>query len=229
MAALAAAELLAAWESMRLLPAAQRPAAILRAFKKPQPTSMGTTDQALLSLHAEHFGGRLDGLARCPSCSTEVELSVPIAELTAGIPAPQPIEPLVIDGQAVRWRLPDDSDLAAATQCVDPEQGALLLVSRCVAEADVAPSAVRELLAQSIAAADPYADISFTLVCPECATGWESTLDIAEFVWVQLRSQAMRLLREVDELARAYGWPEGQIMALSQDRRDSYLELVRGG
>jgi hypothetical protein len=158
-----------------------------------------------------------------------VELSVPIAELTASVPAARAVEPLVVGDHTVTWRLPDDADLAAAGS-LDPDQGALLLLSRCVIGAlDEVPDDVRELLAERIAAADPYADLSLDLVCPECDTQWESALDIGEFVWAETRSRAHRLLREVDELARAYGWPEDRILALSQQRRDAYLELVRDG
>src|SRR5206468_730296 len=37
---------------------------------------------------------------------------------------------------------------------------------------------------------------------------------------------AGRLLREVDALARAYGWREPDILALTPWRRDAYLQLV---
>lgn len=245
MPVLTAAGLLAAWEHARSLPVVQRPAALVRAFGLSDNDSVGTRDAALLSIYAENFSSRLDGLARCPQCGVDVELSVPVAELTAGIPAPQPIEPLHAAGVILHWRLPDDDDLVAVASCPDPDQGALLLLSRCVVRTDAAateaatpdeqpaehglPAQVRAELAERIAAADPYADISFGLVCPDCDARWDSALEIGEFVWAQLSCRARMLLREVDALARAYGWAEDQILALSQDRRDSYLELVRHG
>ncbi|MGN9809536.1 hypothetical protein ACTMSW_09270 [Micromonospora sp. BQ11] len=183
---------------------------------------MGRREAALLTVHVEHFGVRLDGLARCPRCATDVELSVPIAELTSAMPPAAPVEPLVVGEVTVDWRLPHDDDLVASAGAPD---GATLL-QRC---APSCPPSLRAELAARIAAADPYADITVELVCPQCAYGWEAALVAAEFVWAQLRTHAQRLLREVDELARAYGWSEEQIFALSQQRRDSYLELVRHG
>ncbi|MET8336018.1 hypothetical protein ABZV14_27915 [Streptosporangium canum] len=228
MAALAPAALLAAWEHVREVSPAHRPAALLRVFSVPRQTSVGRRDTALLEVFAENFGPHLAGLARCPGCGTEVELSVPVAELTASVPPAHPVAPLEVDGHTVHWRLPDDDDLAAATQAGDPEQGALLLLSRCVVgDAQILGVPGRAALAARIAAADPFVDITFTLTCPECATVWDAALDPAEFVWAQLRARARRLLGEVDELARAYGWSEKQSLALSQARRDSYLELVR--
>ncbi|MEV6693818.1 hypothetical protein AB0M35_20335 [Micromonospora sp. NPDC051196] len=217
------AAVVAAWESVRSVPAAARPAALLRAFGQPPQPSVGRREAALLAVYVEHFGVRLDGLARCPRCATDVELSVPVVELTSAMPPAAPVEPLVSGEVSVDWRLPHDDDLAA---CVGAPDGATLLLQRC---APSCPPSLRAELAARIAAADPYADITFELVCPQCACAWEAALAAAEFVWAQLRAHAQRLLREVDELARAYGWSEQQIFALSQQRRDSYLELVRGG
>ncbi|TDB86121.1 hypothetical protein E1264_19040 [Actinomadura sp. KC216] len=230
MVALAPAALLAAWEQVRELPPPHRPAALLRAFGAPPQTSVGRRDAALLDAFAENFGPSLEGLARCPGCGTEVELSVSVAELTAGMPPARPVEPLDVGGRTLHWRLPDDGDLVAAAQAGSPERGALVLLSRCVPDGGRPLDAQeRVALAECVEAADPFADITFTLTCPGCATVWDSPLDPAEFLWARFAARARRLLGEVDELARAYGWPEREILALPQARRDSYLELVRRG
>jgi hypothetical protein len=36
-------------------------------------------------------------------------------------------------------------------------------------------------------------------------------------------------LLDVDALARAYGWSEPQVLALSATRRAAYLQLIGGG
>jgi hypothetical protein len=167
-------------------------------------------------------------VAACPECGTEVELNVPVRELVAEMPPPQPVEPFDADGVTVQWRLPGAADLAESARCADPAEGATVLLTRILS--GVLPSeTARSALAQRVAAADPFADISFELTCPDCATAWESSLDVGEFVLSRLRFTARRLLGEVDELARAYGWTESQILALSPQRRASYLELVRHG
>jgi hypothetical protein len=38
--------------------------------------------------------------------------------------------------------------------------------------------------------------------------------------------EAQRLMRQVVELARAFGWTEGQVLALSPERRRFYLESI---
>ncbi|GIH06869.1 hypothetical protein Rhe02_49360 [Rhizocola hellebori] len=232
MTAVAAQDLLAAWDRLARKQALHwdaRNAALLDAFAVPAARdTAGARQAALLQLYAASFGEKLDGVAGCPHCGTEVELNVPVAELVEQMPQPLGPEPLEIDGEAVQWRLPGAEDLAASARCADPAQGAVLLLTRMVGSdgAQLSETA-RSELARRVAAADPFADITFELTCPQCAASWESPLDIGEFVWAALRSTARRLLGEVDELARAYGWSETQILALSQARRAYYLELVR--
>jgi hypothetical protein len=49
------------------------------------------------------------------------------------------------------------------------------------------------------------------------------------FFWQELDDWADRVLRDVHELASAYGWPENEILALSPRRRQCYLDLIRRG
>jgi len=230
MAVLTAADLLVAWESARGLPPVRRPAALLHALGYDQPASAGRRDAALLEIHAENFGSCLEGRASCLVCGTDVEIRMPIAEVTAGAPEPETVAPFEIDGEIIHWRLPDEEDLIASARAGSAEQGALLLLSRCIVgdRNDLGPSG-RALLAARIAAADPMADITFSLSCPDCGHVWEADVDVAEFVWAGLAAKARRILGEVDELARAYGGAEADIWALWEARRDSFLNLVRHG
>ena len=54
--------------------------------------------------------------------------------------------------------------------------------------------------------ADPQAEIILVFSCPGCARRWEMLFDIAHFFWNEIAAEARRLLREIDALARAYGW-----------------------
>ena len=59
-----------------------------------------------------------------------------------------------------------------------------------------------------------------------CGHEWDELFDVVSFVWAELEVQACRLLQEVHVLARAYGWREGDVLALSPRRRRLYLEMV---
>ena len=54
-------------------------------------------------------------------------------------------------------------------------------------------------------------------------------LDLASFVWAEVRARAQRLLRDVDVLARAYGWTEPEVLELTDRRREAYLALAEEG
>jgi hypothetical protein len=63
-------------------------------------------------------------------------------------------------------------------------------------------------------------------VCPSCGHVWQALLDIVDFLWKEVAAGAARLLDEVHTLARAYHWPEADILAMSSRRRQAYLELA---
>ena len=111
------------------------------------------------------------------------------------------------------------------------------LLARCLLQvqhggqplaASALPEALIGLIAAQLAAADPQADVQLELSCPACGQGWSAIFDIASFLWRELDAWARRMLREVHTLALAYGWSEATIVALSNERRATYLEMVRG-
>lgn len=224
---------LAAWDAARAAPAAQRAEAILAAFGIAGQLSLGARDAELLDIYADNYGPCLDGMSRCPDCGTDVELTLELADLKASIAAAHPIEPLLVGGERIQWRLPTGADLAAVANCDDPEDGARTLLARCLGDEQGVGvercEQVRDMLAEHVLAADPYTELMFSLVCPACASTWKSSVDVGEFVWATMHARAQRLLREVDALARYYGWSEAQILELTQARREAYLELVRDG
>jgi hypothetical protein len=75
-------------------------------------------------------------------------------------------------------------------------------------------------------AADPVAAVTLGVTCPRCGNQWPAALDIAAFVWDEVAVWGERLLAEVDVLARVYGWPEPEVLALSKWRRRRYVELA---
>jgi hypothetical protein len=241
MRALEAAEALAVWERVGATPTVDRPVALLAAVgASDSPDELaalpiGQRDARLLRLYAAMFTDRLDGLAYCPECGTAVELTASCATLLAEQARAVPPAPVRTDGYTVTWRLPNTADLATVTSTVD---GAAVLLSRCVLEArngtgpvDAAdlPTPVREAVAAAMTAADPLAEIVFTMDCPQCSARWDTQLEVDSFVWARLSGHADRLLREVDALARAYGWSEAEVFGLSAQRRAAYLRLVADG
>jgi len=202
--------------------------------------SIGQRDGYLLTLHEQLFGPRLAAQARCPACQNQVEFMLNTTEIRIA-PSEKLAEngeqPLRIetDGWRLVFRLPTSLDLAAIAEQQTIDTARHLLAQRCLVSAviegeelatTVLPEAVISLLATQIARHDPQAEIELALVCPACGQTWPLLFDIATFLWNKWDVQARRLLREVHLLASAYGWSEIDILNLSAERRQFYLELV---
>ena len=87
-------------------------------------------------------------------------------------------------------------------------------------------AALESELTETIAAADPLAEIALELACPDCAAAWSAPFDIVRFLWSEVEAWAARILDEVHILASHYGWSEADILALSPQRRQNYRDLI---
>ena len=110
----------------------------------------------------------------------------------------------------------------------DSSEGLRRLVASCALspnDSKLPDEAVAEI-SRAMLEADPRAEIILRFTCPACGHRWELLFDIAEFFWTEIAAQAQRLLREIDALARAYGWTEREIFSLPAQRRQTYLEML---
>jgi hypothetical protein len=202
---------------------------------------LGRRDALLLGVRAATVGPGLDSLADCPACGEQLEFSLDTAALHAemddDLPAPDAGAAFTLHAGGVRldYRLPDSGDLLAAADCPDVASGRALLARRCVlgahrdgqtVEVEDLPDQALDALAAAMAARDSGAEIELNLTCPPCGHGWRVGLDVAGFFWTEIDALARRLLLEVDALARAYGWREADILAMTAARRLRYLELA---
>jgi hypothetical protein len=247
---LSASRILDVWEAGQALGLPGRAVAILaaalpeRAPGELAALPVGDCDAALLALHEQTFGPMAEGLASCPACAEQVEVSVDLRQLR--VPAPEEQGPgpweLQWEGLVLTFRLPCNADLAAAARAPDAATARRVIARRCVLDARAldalhAPDAGEEAipfaavpeealaaLADRMAALDPQADLELELRCPACGHGWDAVFDVAGFVWARLSAAARRLAGDVAQLARAYGWREADILAMSAWRRQLYLE-----
>jgi hypothetical protein len=235
--------LLAAWELGRAEPhPAQRAVALLGALYPDTPRaqlaqlSIGKRDAALLALRRRAFGAPMSGLAACPECGERLELQFKADDLQ-GLPAEglSGWQSVSVEGYEVDFRLPNSADVAAVCVSDGTLSGEQQLLERIVSRAEHAgaairpadlPEAVLGALEEKMTQADPPADLQLDLTCENCGARWQSPFDIASFLWSEVDAWAIRLLREVHCLARAYAWREVDILAMSPWRRQVYLELL---
>jgi rubredoxin len=199
--------------------------------------SIGQRDRLLLALREATFGQRLDSYCECPECRERLEFALSTADLRP--PAVEEkvhdVKSLCIDGIEIQYRMPDSRDLAAAACCDDVADARDVLIRRCVAGArreetalgaETLPDSVVAALGNSMTQEEALSEVQVNLCCPECGHRWPVILDIASFLWTEIGAYARRLLREVHTLARAYGWREADILAMSARRRRLYIEQV---
>ena len=243
MRSLTAADIVRIWDQGQAWHPVDR-ALLLLAYALPEAPveellalSVGQRNGRLLRARQLTIGDPLEGLVTCPRCGETLEFNLQVHQIL--LPEPEtPVQELAVDTWQVRFRLPNSTDLAAVLSAnADIPAARQLLIERCLlaARQDGQDSAIRDLpeavilqVANAMSEADPQADMHFALACHACGHAWSATFDIVSFFWTELSAQAKRLLREVHQLARAYGWREAEILALSSQRRNSYLELVGG-
>jgi predicted RNA-binding Zn-ribbon protein involved in translation (DUF1610 family) len=178
-------------------------------------------------VHAALAGPSLEATASCPHCGEGAEFVLDVDELVARSAEVLPPAPIDIGGRAIAWRPPDSRDIAAAAEAVDAAAAERLLLERCI-DADPTED-VRQAVAAAMAEADPLAEVLADVACPACGEAFVADVDVPAIVWAEVRARALGLLRDVDSLARAYGWTEHEVLALSDRRREAYLELASEG
>jgi|SRR5215469_241451 len=237
MRSLSASELLEVWERGAREHPVDRALTLLSACcdesrQELANLSLGRRDARLLEIFQQLFGPSIEAFAQCPQCGERLEYRMSTRELI--LPQAAAEQPLVVEAEGVAFhlRLPNSLDLRAMSECSSAEAAQKLLLERCLEAEDKAgaiqklPQSAMEKIASCMAAADPQAETLIDLTCCACRHGWQVVLDIENFLWVKISTLARRLLRDVHALARAYGWREHDILALSSVRRQAYLEMA---
>jgi len=196
---------------------------------------MGERDGALLSLREALFGQTLEAVAHCPACGEPLEMRFTTAQIRAGNDLACPEGRVELNGYEVSYRLPTSLDLLAATEEAMGMCTETALLRRCVLSARYAehpvdagqlPAELIQAIEEGMARLDPQAETMIDLNCPQCRHSWQTSFDIAAYLWDEISDWAVRTLRDVHTLARAYGWREHDILAMSARRRRCYLELL---
>lgn len=236
------AQLLEVWESGLVQHPVDRALTLLLAAEpgetRPNLAALplSQVDGRLLRAYRQAIGPRLACRATCPACGEELEFGLETAGLeTLGADEPPPAFTFSWEGYTVAFRLPTSLDLAASAGCAEEAEARRSLLSRCILSArhgvdEVDPGELPEglttALEEHIGEFDPQAEWLLDLACAACGHAWQERLDIAGFIWAQVHARARRVLLEVHSLASAYGWSEGEILAMSPARRQAYREMI---
>lgn len=201
----------------------------------PALLSIGQRDARLLQLREWMFGSQLLNIADCPNCSERIEWINNVADLR--VPAselPAAIFDMQVDNFNIQFRLPNSYDLSkAASREYSLNPGKLLAECIISAQKDAhecdateLPTQVFELLDERMGNADPQANVVMNLSCPACSHSWEAQFDIVSYLWTEIDNWAKHVLQDVAVLAAAFGWSESQVLNLSPQRRQLYLDII---
>jgi hypothetical protein len=178
-------------------------------------------------------------LTVCPQCGQRLELDIETGSLrTDARQFAQERLTASSSGYEARFRLPNSEDLAAIAENCGPDESVAVqrLLSRCLFEVDQGveqldpscslPRTLIDAIAAEMEKADPQANVQLALNCADCGHQWLSAFDIVSFLWSEIDDWARRVLAEVCALASAFGWREADILTLSAQRRQVYLQMI---
>jgi hypothetical protein len=234
------ATLLTAWEAATSEVPLARPLTLLRAGCPALGTldaaalPLTLRDHALVALHVRSFGPTFSATVNCGPCDERLEFVLPAEQIAVSLQEVDVDDTVGQDGVTLRLRIANTRDVVDAAAAPDLQAARLLLLSRCADAVNSdgqiipIPDSLRDAALDRLDLMHEAAEVVLTLVCPACDAQQEVYLDVARFLWAEVRHAAHRLLDEVHELAWAYGWPERCIVQMSSARRQAYLERLRG-
>lgn len=242
--ALSAGDLLVAYEQLSLQPAWRWPAVLLSlgyarlSFEDAVTLPLPWREGLLLRLRRANFGGEMRGHSHCQGCGSDNEISLACDELltafpaTDALPAEAGVTAALPSGAEARLQGLSSLDLADAAK-LPAEAAALLLQERSLKSLAKDGEArswqqldARDQAALSQALENLSGGLRLEVICPACESRENREIDLGLWLAQEVSRAAHGLLREVDALARAYGWSENDILNLSPARRRLYLEMV---
>jgi hypothetical protein len=191
--------------------------------------TLGDRNRRLLALHSALVGRQLEGRVTCTTCGVASEFDVP-TEAIRSLPAPKrDAAAWATQGRRrVAYRLPTMADIEAVGDRGTPGEIRHAILDRCRMGGPT--PALTELSARRLAAQfealDPAATVEVDIACSGCGAALAATVDIATFVARDLDRLVDSLYRDVDVIARTYGWDEVRILSLPAARRRRYVGLI---
>lgn len=193
----------------------------------PAELPLAERDRRLLELRAATFGPSLAALADCPGCSETIEVELDAHELASAIVVREP-ESLDVGERATTIRPLNSHDLAAACHLATSGASAGYgeVLCKRLSDLDEITDAEKVLVTSAIEEREAESEVRLALVCARCETEWTEVFDPVGHLWSEIQAAARSSLREIAELAAAFGWSEAEIFAMSAARRRNYLAMI---
>jgi hypothetical protein len=195
--------------------------------------SVGKRIECLLVLALGGSGDNLRFPCKCSGCGEDLELELTLNEIAAFQSEADQVEVVSVDLGGRRFEFQKlsgrDHESIGESAFSDDFEAATDIIARLAVDADaaerIAPRDV-EVIEAAMEEADPLVNFTCRIDCGECGEGNDHDLDLFETALDMLRRAQLRLVLSVHRLASKYHWSEQEIFAVSEWRRQQYLELI---
>lgn len=196
----------------------------------------------LLQLRRATFGDRVRATLTCPWTECGERMSVDFSLDAVPVEPPPHRAPhhtaTLKDGTEITFRLPTgaDQEELSGRLAVNEAEALTALLSRCVlrlggrqpdAERIAALPAITRLeIEERMRRLAPKVEQTLAAECAECGRTFVAPFDVHRFFLGELRTDATLLYQEVHYLAYHYHWSESEIMAMTRDKRHTYIDVL---
>lgn len=237
--------LLASWDEASAWPQAAR-GAVLVAFDRAAPVDavldlpVAVCAAQAVVAYSETFGAHADCYDTCDDCGKTICIMVDLTELAAAAgPTPEPASgvpstPVSLSRGPGCDHAFSTQDLLTAGESADPARALRRHTVRDTTGNPLPDDELEALTADDLQIVDDAADrlagvaaSVLRMTCPHCGQDRRTPVDAGDLLWEAVALRARRLLLQVATLARAFGWTQDDVLALSTIRRRVYLELAQ--
>jgi len=187
-------------------------------------------DRLLAAVYEGAFGDRIESTLTCVRCAQPFDLYFSLHRLI------EAVNERTTDGEwkplgdgrfenssGACFRLPTGRDelALAGSEASEVES---LLVERCAKDSNwpEGRTAFEELLEQVA----PLLDLELIAPCAECSHVHTIQFDIQTYVLGAIMAERLRLLAEINRIAKAYSWSLDEILSLRRSDRRHIVELI---
>lgn len=186
-------------------------------------------DRLCMEYHLRAFGDTVRGNAECAACGERISVSFRAADYLERLDSQVPAGVSRDDGwfeladEDVYFRVPTLGDVLEAANEPHAEDA---LLRRCT-RTEQLPEGAGERVQQALESISPMMIGPISGKCPACGRDVDLQFDPASFVLSEVCDRARFVFEEVDVLASRYHWHEGEVLALTTERRRAYVDAAR--
>ncbi len=180
--------------------------------------SIGDVDRTIWSWFTSLFDGPQEAVMICSECGEEVEFTFPDSFALPDRLSGREQLNVSHKGQSYAVQFPKLEDLRGGAL-----KRSVICETAPWGDPDFEAAAQKALLEH-----DPALRVELKLECAICGAVQVQPLDVAGFAWARIEQAARCVVQEVAKLARAFGWSEAELTAMTPSRRALYLAELGG-